>query len=86
MSRDVPGVVDHDVPAAAALERAQSVVDSRIPVADELLDLVAEQSRVAATVEHRDLVAAGKRVLDLVRADETRPAEKQDRQPVFRGQ
>jgi hypothetical protein len=69
----VPGVVDHDVPAASAKR-----LDVVVPVTDQLLDL-GEQVRVGASpVEERQRVPAGQGVPDQVRTDEPGASQDQD--------
>ena len=74
-ARQLGRVVDDDIPGAPLQRR---IAVGRVPVADEFLDR-REQRRVGlAPVEQRDLVAAGERVLDLVRPDEARAPEDED--------
>ncbi len=72
------------LPANADHVSARSAIDVRIAVTDQFLDAVAEQARVAAAIEHRDLVTAREGVFDLVWPNKASSTENKDGQLLFR--
>ncbi len=85
MARHVTGVVDDDIPGATSLEQLQTVVDLRVAVAHDLLDAAIEQTRAIPAIEHRDLMPARERVLDLVRSDKSGATEEEEVQGAVTG-
>ncbi len=75
-ARHVARSVDHRIPLAA-LQSGKPGRDTRVAVADEGLDAIAERLRRAAAREQRHLVPARERFLRHVSAKETRPSEQQ---------
>ncbi len=73
MTRVEAGVIDDCVPVSP-FQRIKLIV----PVADQCLDVRKHTRRRLATIEHADVVAAGSRVINLMRPDEACAAENQD--------
>jgi hypothetical protein len=85
MARYIARVVDDSVPGPLAFERLKAVTDVCIAVAREFFDLVAEHAGLAASIEHRDVMATIQRMVDLVRPEKSGTAEKEDVELFVRG-